>query len=83
MISTALMSKSKSTRTVRLIYDRMLSQLGQETAVLTDVPIERVSEIDQRVGQMVDECRRGRARIIAGGGGRYGRLIPPWQEEGT
>jgi len=82
IISTALMSKSKSTRTARLIYDRMLSQLGQETAILTDVPVETVSEIDQRVGQMVDACRQGRALIVAGGGGRYGRLIAPWEEEG-
>jgi len=80
VISASLDSKSKSAKSVKRVYDKMRSTLGRETTILIDAPIENVSEINQKAGMMVQAFRQGSVRYIAGGGGRYGRLIPPWEE---
>jgi PHP family Zn ribbon phosphoesterase len=78
VISASMNGMAKSTKTVRGVYDRMRSSIGRETAILSDTPIDVVSQIDKRVGVMVEALRNGTATYAAGGGGRYGRLVPPW-----
>lgn len=79
VISASLNGMAKSTKSVRQLYERMRTSLGRETTILTDAPVEKVSEIDKRVGAMVEALREGTVTYVAGGGGRYGRLVPPWQ----
>jgi len=79
VISASMNGMAKSTKSVRSLYDRMRSSIGRETTILIDAPIDRVSKIDGRVGAMVEALRNGTATYAAGGGGRYGWLVPPWQ----
>jgi PHP family Zn ribbon phosphoesterase len=79
VISASMNGMAKSTKTVRSLYDRMRNSIGRETAILSDAPIDMISQIDKKVGAMVEALRNGTATYAAGGGGRYGRLVPPWE----
>jgi PHP family Zn ribbon phosphoesterase len=81
IITTALMVKSPSSKSARKLYKRMREELGSETSILTDVHIEKIHQINERLASMIKGYREGSACYEAGGGGRYGRLIPPWECE--
>jgi uncharacterized protein (TIGR00375 family) len=81
IITLALEVKSSTSKIAGKLYSKMRTELGLETSILTDVPIEEIHHINDRVAQMIQAYRDGSACYQAGGGGRYGRLIPPWECE--
>lgn len=81
VIASSIGVKSSSSRRARSIYMKIVESLGPETRVLTEIAIEDIKAIDSRVAQMVDAYRNGTAAYVAGGGGRYGRILPPWEGE--
>ncbi|RDE14595.1 MAG: phosphotransferase [Candidatus Thorarchaeota archaeon] len=81
IIAYALEIKSSSSRAAGTLYYKMRTSFGSETSVLTNTPIESLREVSDRVAQMIQAYRDGTACYMAGGGGRYGRLIPPWECE--
>jgi uncharacterized protein (TIGR00375 family) len=81
IIATALAFSSSSSKLARRLYDRMRVELGAETFILTDVPLEKIHQFNKRLASMIKSYRDGSACYEAGGGGRYGRLIPPWECE--
>jgi len=83
IIALAINVKSSSSKTAGTLYSKMRAELGSETSILTSIPLENIRSVNDRVAQMIQTYRDGSACYQAGGGGRYGRLIPPWECEGN
>lgn len=81
IIASSLDIKSTSSKTVRKLYDQMREQFGPETLILTETPLDSIREMNARVSLMISKYRDKTIGYIDGGGGRYGRLIPPWEVE--
>jgi len=79
IIASAIGVKSATSKTAIRLYDSIREQLGTETTVLTSSPIHELKKINERVAQMVELYRNGTACYEIGGGGRYGKLLPPWE----
>jgi len=81
IITSALGVKSASSTTAIRLYDNLREHLGAETTILADTPINAIRHINERVAQMIRLYREGTASYEIGGGGRYGKLLPPWESE--
>lgn len=83
LISVAFGMKSRSSKTARDAYYRLVTDLGTEASILTEVDCGEISGLYPRVGRMVDAYRRGEVEYRPGGGGRYGQVvrIPGLDEE--
>ena len=81
IIALSLNVKSSTSKRVRSLYDEMRDQFGPETLILTETPIEGIRENNERVAQMIEAYRNKSIGYLAGGGGRYGALIPPWERD--
>ncbi len=79
IISISLEIKSTSSKTVRKLYDKMRNRFGPETLILTESPLDGIREMNERVALMINNYRDKTIGYIDGGGGRYGKLIPPWE----
>ncbi|MGY5876413.1 MAG: endonuclease Q family protein [Candidatus Thorarchaeota archaeon] len=80
LITTALGVKSAKSKTARKLYDTLIGNFGVETQILTSTPAKRISDVDERLAEMIEAYRTGEVSYIAGGGGRYGKLVAPWEE---
>ncbi|MFW9974692.1 MAG: endonuclease Q family protein [Candidatus Thorarchaeota archaeon] len=81
IITLSLEVKSSSSKQVRKLYNNMRMAFGPETIILTETSITEISELNDRVAQMIEAYRNKSIGYISGGGGRYGRLIPPWESD--
>jgi uncharacterized protein (TIGR00375 family) len=81
IIAISLGIKSSTSKRVRSLYDAMRAKFGPETLILTETPIEGIREINERAAQMIEAYRNKSIGYQAGGGGRYGELIPPWKSD--
>lgn len=79
IISISLEIKSTSSKTVRNLYDKMRNRFGPEILILTEAPLDGIREMNEQVAIMINNYRDKTIGYIDGGGGRYGRLIPPWE----
>jgi PHP family Zn ribbon phosphoesterase len=79
IIAISLGVKSSTSKKALSLYDRIRGEFGPETLILTETPIDRVRKYNERVAQMLDAYRSKSIGYVIGGGGRYGRLIPPWE----
>ncbi len=81
IIALSLEVKSSSSKQVRSLYNNMREVFGPETIILTETSIAEIGELNDRVSQMIEAYRNKSIGYISGGGGRYGRLIPPWESD--
>ncbi|MHA2177265.1 MAG: endonuclease Q family protein [Candidatus Thorarchaeota archaeon] len=79
IIATSLEIKSTSSKTVWRLYDQMRARFGPETFILTETSLDSIGEMNERVSLMIEKYRDKTIGYVDGGGGRYGRLIPPWE----
>lgn len=79
IIASSLEIKSTSSKTVRKLYDKMRERFGPETFILTETSLDSIGEMNERVSLMIKKYRDKTIGYVDGGGGRYGRLIPPWE----
>ncbi|MFW9961031.1 MAG: endonuclease Q family protein [Candidatus Thorarchaeota archaeon] len=79
IITLAIQVKSSSSKAAGKLYNKMRTELGSETSILASVHLDRIRQINDRVALMIQTYRNGSACYQAGGGGRYGKLIPPWE----
>ena len=79
IIVSAIGVKSDSSKTAVRLYDKLREHLGTESTILTESSIKEIKQINERVGQMIQQYRDGTATYEIGGGGRYGKLLPPWE----
>jgi len=59
-------------RAVCTLYDRFIGAFGNEISVLTEIPVQELSDIHPGTAAAVGSLRSGRVRLSPGGGGRYG-----------
>ncbi len=78
LVALALDMK-KSSRRVQQMYEQLVTTLGPEYEVLTQVHIDKIGILDLRVSSIVQAYRDGSVTYCPGGGGRYGKVIPPWE----
>ncbi|MGY5879585.1 MAG: endonuclease Q family protein [Candidatus Thorarchaeota archaeon] len=81
IITSAIGVKSASSKTAIRLYDKLRERLGTESTILTASSIKEIKQTNERVGHMIQLYRDGTASYEIGGGGRYGKLIPPWEGE--
>jgi PHP family Zn ribbon phosphoesterase len=81
IIALSLAMKSTASKQVRTLYDGLRNQFGPETLILTKAPVDKIQEHNERVAQMIEAYRNKTIGYMAGGGGRYGTLIPPWEND--
>ncbi|MGY5871379.1 MAG: endonuclease Q family protein [Candidatus Thorarchaeota archaeon] len=79
IITSAIGVKSSSSKTAIRLYDKLREHLGTETTILTVSPVNVIKQINERVAHMIKLYRDGTASYEIGGGGRYGKLLPPWE----
>ena len=79
IITSAIGVKSASAKSAIRLYDKLREHLGIETTILTESPVNEIKQINERVAQMIKLYRDGAASYEIGGGGRYGKLLPPWE----
>lgn len=74
IIMMALGTKSTTTKQVKLNWERLVDEFGSEVTVLLDAELDGIEGVDPRVIRAVRMFREGRVRVIAGGGGQYGKV---------
>ena len=79
LITTALGVKSSKSRAAVRLYDSLLQVFGVEIKILLSAPMDEIQSANSKLAQMIGDYRAGNIRYVAGGGGRYGRIIAPWE----
>lgn len=82
VLSTCL-GRGEQTKTVQAAYERLLSQLGTEFAILREAPVETIAAVaGEPVAQGISLLRQGKAAWQPGFDGVYGTLsLEPEPEE--
>jgi PHP family Zn ribbon phosphoesterase len=80
IISLSLNVKSTNAKSVRNMYDHLRGRFGPETVILTETPLVDLRIVNERISEMIGRYRDKTIGYIDGGGGRYGTLIPPWED---
>jgi uncharacterized protein (TIGR00375 family) len=73
-----------STKTKKCIakYQQLISEFGNEIAILTTTPVPEIREVDTRIADAIDAFRGNRISLQPGGGGRFGTFsLDPQQTE--
>jgi PHP family Zn ribbon phosphoesterase len=79
VISVGLDVRSTKSKTVMSAYKSMREAFGPETAILTETPVESLRAFNSRIARVIESYREGSVGYVAGGGGRYGSIIAPWE----
>ncbi|NOR38186.1 MAG: hypothetical protein GQ580_01195 [Candidatus Thorarchaeota archaeon] len=79
VISVGLGVRSTKSKTVMSAYESMRESFGPETAILTETPIESLRAFNSQIARVIESYRDGSVGYVAGGGGRYGSIIAPWE----
>jgi uncharacterized protein (TIGR00375 family) len=80
LMSSATGVKSKTSKKLRGMYSTMREAFGPETTILTETPLEELAEFSPKLSVMIRSYRDGTIGYFPGGGGRYGTLVAPWEE---
>jgi uncharacterized protein (TIGR00375 family) len=83
VIALALGEKDTHAPSVGLNWNALVSEFGNEISVLIDAPVEDVERVvGRKIAEVIKAFRSGNLKVVAGGGGRYGRLeLPPEVEQ--
>jgi uncharacterized protein (TIGR00375 family) len=77
IVQRVLSTSSPHTAKCRRLYGELVAAFGTEIAVLVDVPVGEIREVNAAVAAAVDALRSGRLVLHPGGGGRYGSFSFP------
>jgi uncharacterized protein (TIGR00375 family) len=76
VIATVLETSSPSVKEVWDVYNRLIAEFGDEYNVLIDASGEKISRmVDPKIAEAIIRVREGRARVIPGYDGVYGKLV--------
>ncbi len=57
------------------LFRKLLDHFGTEMAILHEVPEEAIKQvIPEKVAELIIKARRGELSLLAGGGGKYGKI---------
>jgi uncharacterized protein (TIGR00375 family) len=75
IIAEALGVKSRSSKKVKIEYDRLIKNFGPELYILTDFPLEKMTgKIPPLIIEGIKRVREGRLEIKPGFDGQYGEI---------
>ena len=72
IIKEVLGFSSPCTKRCTDLYSELISAFGDEITILTDVSVEKISEINAQVGIAIKKFREEKIILHPGGGGMYG-----------
>ncbi len=70
-----------TTATVQKWWKAFIDAFGSEIKVLIDEPIDNLAKVDKDIANSVKLFREEKTIMLAGGGGKYGELIIPKNDE--
>lgn len=77
IIRVVLDVSSAMTKKVEERYYHLTEVFGTEIAILAEVQVADIKEVDPAVGAAVEAFREGRVHLVPGGGGKYGTFTLP------
>ncbi|MEW6592895.1 MAG: TIGR00375 family protein [Candidatus Hadarchaeota archaeon] len=78
VVALALDVQDPHSPEIQQVWQKLVTRFKNEISVLIDVPVEILTEAaGPRVAAVVKAFRGGNLRVVAGGGGKYGRLELP------
>ncbi|MHA2141838.1 MAG: endonuclease Q family protein [Candidatus Thorarchaeota archaeon] len=80
LMTSATGIKTKTSKKLRRMYTSLREVFGPETTILTETPLEDLAEVNLKLSVMIRSYRDGTIGYIPGGGGRYGTMVAPWEE---
>ena len=75
IIKLAFGIENVNSKKVQETWIDMIDAFGSEVKVLVDVPVELISQVDEKVGVKINSFRKGLVLYISGGGGNYGTPV--------
>lgn len=72
IIQKTLGASSPCTKRCMELYWSFVNTLGNEIAILIDIPYEKLSSVDEKTAEAIIKFRNGDITLHPGGGGRYG-----------
>ncbi|MFW9949125.1 MAG: endonuclease Q family protein [Candidatus Thorarchaeota archaeon] len=66
--------KSPNSKTVINTYEKMIDQLGTEFKILIDIPIQEITQCDEKIASVIEALRLNKIDYTPGGGGTYGQI---------
>jgi len=72
IIRTTESASSTNTKKCIKRYKRLISAFGNEIAILTEIPVPDIREVDDGIAGAIDAFRNNRISLQPGGGGRFG-----------
>jgi uncharacterized protein (TIGR00375 family) len=77
IIALAIGIKDSWSVKVQNEWKRFVSRFGNEVRVLLYSQYEKMEELNPKVAEFVQHFREGKIKYVPGGGGVYGKLVPP------
>jgi uncharacterized protein (TIGR00375 family) len=77
IVCLAAGTRSPNSARCRSRYEVLIASLGPEIAILIDLPLEAIEDIDPVLSEAIGAFRQGEIAISPGGGGQYGSLTLP------
>ena len=75
-IVAQVLQKGIGTKTVQIVWERVVKAFGSELEVLTDAPIEGISTVaGEPVAAGLARVRRGEVVVVPGYDGKYGKVV--------
>jgi uncharacterized protein (TIGR00375 family) len=72
---------SPTTKTVQRIWKEFNQEHGSEIDILVEKPVEELSRTNRKVADAIEKFRNGHTVMVPGGGGSYGELIIPSDQD--
>jgi uncharacterized protein (TIGR00375 family) len=66
--------KSAKSKTVLNTYEKMIQHLGTEFKILVDIPIQTITQFDEKIASVIEAFRLNKVDYTPGGGGTYGDI---------
>ena len=79
LIST-IYDKGVTTKTVQGKWQKLIDNFGNEIEVLINASIHEINKIDSNISKAIESFRNNSIEIIPGGGGQYGHIHIPKNE---
>lgn len=74
IIAESLGVSGTGSKKVQAMYERLITELGNEFAILLDIPTSEIAKIDPTIAEAVDRVRSGQLHIRPGYDGVYGQV---------
>ncbi len=77
IISLSIGVKNVYSVKVQAKWEEFVKKFGSEINVLIEAEISELKKVDEKVAEMIKAFRENRIHYIPGGGGVYGKILPP------